>query len=275
MESIPINDIKTLIEWNLENSSTINGEVRFLFRGVSKSEHRLIPKICRTIKETSLAIDPSLRLKLLQDYLKIHLPAYGYDLHNYDEKHKLWKELFIAQHYGAATNLLDFTRNPLVGAFFACYKDEDFDSKIYAIRIQEQDWRKDKFDAESLNYNIASFDLLSSKNSEGFLGWSPYELPRTLFVVPPLIDKRIQAQIGIFCCFSQNNALIPLNEQNEFNGKEIHETGFIQEFLIKKESKEKIKKELNKLGINHMSLFPDMSGFGEFVTWKLLNNEAE
>jgi len=279
MEPITISSINDLIKWNSTLSKDKN-EVRFLFRGVTDEKYELKPKLYRDIKQGSAEIIKARirrRVNLLEDYLKIHLPAYGYDFHGLSEKGRLWREIFLAQHYGAATNLLDFTRNPMVAAYFAAKNSKNKkNGKIYAIRIQEQDWYSNrKFDPHELSYNIASYDLLSEKrkiDKKNFNGWSPYELKRPIFVVPPILDKRIQAQIGLFCC-------LPINEKTslidypEFKVENKNEPGFIQEFIIESNNKVNILDELNKTGVNHMSLFPDMNGFGEFVSWKLMNDK--
>lgn len=42
-------------------------------------------------------------------------------------------------------------------------------------------------------------------------------------------------------------------------------------FTIPKNAKYTILDQLNKVGINHSILFPDLNGFRRFVEWKLLN----
>ena len=266
--STTIKSIKDLIDWNIENTGKGKNEKRFLFRGVSDEKCKLIPKLYRRKGSSEIVSEntATIRENYLKDYLKIHLPGYGHDFHNYEEKHKEWKELFIAQHYGVPTNLLDFTRNPLVAAFFAVNEKSENNGLIYAVQIQEQDWTSSKFNHNSLDYNIASYDLLST-NSLG-----PYDLKRPIFIVPPHIDERIKAQIGVFCCFPKFEAPKPLNEYEGFKEKKEGEAGYIYKLKIDA-YKEDILDELHKIGINEISLFPDMSGFGEFVSRRLFDHD--
>jgi hypothetical protein len=46
---------------------------------------------------------------------------------------------------------------------------------------------------------------------------------------------------------------------------------YIKKWIIPTDVKERILDELNKIGINDATLFPDMKGFGDFVSWKLFN----
>lgn len=130
-----LQDLRNLIDWNLANTGDV---CRFVFRGVKDSRYLLIPKVSRTHNSFD-AIDKETacsRLDRLRSYLTVYLPAYGLNLHNLAGNEKLWTEMFVAQHYGAPTNLLDFTRNPLVPAFFACENDEK-DGTVYAFRVEE------------------------------------------------------------------------------------------------------------------------------------------
>ena len=43
------------------------------------------------------------------------------------------------QHYGAATCLMDFTRNPLVGLWFACWNSPSTKGRVLAINSVDYD----------------------------------------------------------------------------------------------------------------------------------------
>ena len=48
-----------------------------------------------------------------------------------------WNWLAIAQHHGLPTRLLDWSRNPLVAAFFAVERAHDDDSVVYAFKYNK------------------------------------------------------------------------------------------------------------------------------------------
>lgn len=266
--------VESIIKWNLETTSE-EGNPRFLFRGVSDCEYKLIPKIARNNTGGVSSEEMQKRMNLMKDYLRTHLPSYGLNLLPLSNLAlKECYEIFVAQHHGVPTNLLDFSRNPLVALYFSAIENPKKDGMVYAIRIEEQDYSKCPIDDSNKDYNIVSYDYLTDKllrDSDG----KPKgleTLDRTIFVAPPFVDDRIKAQIGIFCVFPVEKLKEPLNTHltrggaGNYEGAQAH----IVSFKIRKEDKQKIVEDLNKIGINSISLFPDLRGFGQFVTWKLI-----
>ena len=88
-------------------------------------------------------------------------------LKNYDkrEQKQLYDLELLAdlQHHGAATCLIDFTRNALVALWFACQKSDDADGKVFVVNIADQRTfleitHKDIKEAKSIS------DILQFKN---------------------------------------------------------------------------------------------------------------
>ncbi len=92
-----------------------------LFRGVSKSSYELEPSIARVP-----ATNKTARLEFESEvFNEFKIRAHPY-IKREPANDLEW--LFLAQHYGIPTRLLDWTSNPLVALYFAIekYPDEDF-----------------------------------------------------------------------------------------------------------------------------------------------------
>ena len=51
------------------------------------------------------------------------------------EAQSLESSIYLAQHYGLPTNLIDFTTDPKIALYFACEKEEDIDCSVYMYDI--------------------------------------------------------------------------------------------------------------------------------------------
>lgn len=97
---------------------------RWIFRGHSKPEWRLLPKIGRPLYA---GVDE----KMVFESWKRAAIEYVSMVPNSD-----WEWLAIAQHHGLATRLLDWTTNPLYACFFAVRESNSTNAIVYAGRFK-------------------------------------------------------------------------------------------------------------------------------------------
>src|SRR5438876_29628 len=104
-------------------------ENEWIFRGQRQYEWRLVPRIDRArfkkYRDKVKWNRAHHERRLLIDFRKGAWP------HSKLEQERHWEWLAIAQHYGLATRLLDWTRNPLAALYFAVEKKSESDSAVW------------------------------------------------------------------------------------------------------------------------------------------------
>ena len=144
----------------------------------------------------------------------------------------LWNVMSLAQHHGLPTRLLDWTTNPLVATYFACEGESDEDSAVWVV------W---------------GFE------SSPELPHNPKDIEQITPVSPMVISPRIQAQAGEFTVHP--------------NGKPIKEYlkpgDHIIKISIPQGQRLRILMQLDFLGVNRRSLFPDLDGLSQYLKWRV------
>lgn len=193
---------------NLVNKNTCP-----LYRGVSNSKYKLIPRIGRHWK---------LSVKLLKGIEILMLDQFKNDSYRHLEKtpNTEIELLSIAQHYGAATRLLDWTKNALVALYFACRENKKRNGAVY--------------------FSLAPHKLDTKYNND------PFSVSGTMYIDPLISTERIANQKGMFTITSDPT-------------REINDNVFLK-VIIKASSKDIILSSLNSYGINEASLFPGLEG---------------
>ena len=220
MNEITIFDFHTL-----HNFIISCDQKRTLYRGVKSTKYDLIPKIGRFNKFSAVTIEPAER-EILRIFRERSVP--------YLEKKEYsdWELLAIGQHHGLPTRLLDWTRNPLVAAFFAVEKEYDEDSVIFV-------------------YENTGF--VNTKECP-----DPFLVSKVIKFIPQHITKRIIAQSGVFTVHP--------------NPKENFQPENIEKLIIKNTFRKELKSILFKYGIHKASLFPDLDGLSEHLIWLKTNS---
>ena len=192
-----------------------------IYRGVRDSEkHVLVSKLGRLPLKAGRTLDKEEKtiLRLFKQQSRPYLEWLPSDD---------WEWLALAQHYGLPTRLLDWTRNPLVAAFFAVEKEHDGNSAIFVYKIPAY-----------INTDVNK---------------DPFKFGRIGKFIPTHITRRIAAQAGLFT--------IHPRPAEELTSKAI------EKIIIHNDARKPIKYILYSYGIHRASLFLDLDGLAKHITW--------
>jgi len=215
-------------------------EDNVVFRGHRCSSWSLQPKLARL----SLRSDKGVRqteANLVEAFKSRCLPYIDRDLADQ------WDLLAMAQHHGLATRLLDWTQNPLVALWF-CVRDPAIsdEGSVLAFAPEEQDFADKAI--------------------------SPFQVSKTMFFRPSHLNSRIVAQSGWFSIHRLSTKTAQFSTlERVARYKERVET-----LLIPSDAFADLRSELDRVGINEATLFPDLDGLTGYLTWlhSLLHDET-
>lgn len=222
----------------------------------------------------------SLEHRLFHDFSR-YLYAYRPDLIctvSEDEKSNTramqeWRQLSIAQHYGLPTRFLDFTTNVLVALFFAVEEPvtrrettkgqfEEQDSAVWCIEVPNrlkvwQVWKQGDVWLSPLEFAEEG----SAPPIDNFVD--------TAFV-PEHIDERIRAQGSVFMCEPRGKKCnwqlhVKLRNKTKINLNGKNKDTKTLKIRIPKEAREPLREQLDLVGINRATLFPDLGSAARYL----------
>jgi hypothetical protein len=233
--------------------STVSRFVRFvsqecgdddlvLFRGQPVDEP-LLPRIARSTLQ--LRDRPPLAEKqMIDEFQRRSIPLID------SQPSNDWDWLALAQHHGMATRLLDWSANPLAALWFAVEgfpeKDEngqDRDGVVWVFKPPKGD--------------VLALDEIRGK------GPGPFNRRRTSVFQPGHITRRIVAQSGWFTvhAYLAEGRFLALNKNNIYKSSLAKLVVPALYFGI-------LRDQLDRLGVNRGSLFPDLDGLCAQIQWQ-------
>lgn len=164
--------------------------------------------------------------------------------------------MFLMQHYGVPTRLLDWSESPLVALYFAVSNHLESDGALWILdpiklnalskvkREGELDFIPSFEDKYLINYTFQSMED------------TPHIELKPLATIATRNNVRIQAQQGVFTIHQLDRTPIDL----------LASTDHVKKITIKKEAKQKILEDLKLLGFSRFQLFPELASIGELVS---------
>lgn len=167
--------------------------------------------------------------------------------------------MFLMQHYGLPTRLLDWSESPLIALYFALEDHEkhpNTDAILWCLKPTELNNEANITTAGENNF-IPSFDdddIIKSYAIESVISSRVRLNP--IATIATRNNPRIQAQQGVFTIHHQARIAI-----NTLPNKE----NFLTSYIIRSDDRSKVLLELKTLGFSKFSLFPELSSISEHI----------
>lgn len=225
-----------------------DSELRYFFRGHSNKMYKIIPSIFRNgiIKYEN---------RMYHEAILKNPAQFPEDMSTFDKLVKM-------QHYELPTRLLDITTNPLVALFFACKGNETKDGVVFIFPMLNDQIKYYDSDSVSILSNLVklSIDFQFTRDKETLVYDIKQDNPifdgeyleaeatqDVLCVLPKFNNERIICQQGAFFIFGMD---ISKDKPAKFKDNPI-------KIIIKANYKKEILRDLQFLGIDEASLFPE------------------
>jgi len=151
--------------------------------------------------------------------------------------------LFLMQHYGLPTRLLDWSASVLIAAFFAVTDRPDEDGVVFAIEPRRMN--------AATNGDPTLVPTTSSPARELFVGAfdDRQTESRTIAVMTHEIDDRMLVQQAAFTIHGNEEPLDARSDAAEF----------VRRFDIPASAKQRLHSQLKIIGFRRFTLFPDLT----------------
>jgi hypothetical protein len=160
--------------------------------------------------------------------------------------------LFLMQHHGMPTRLLDWSESPLVALYFALRSDKDTDSALWVLLPTELNARS--------NYQ-PDYELEIPPFTDEFL----------INYKPSTIASERRSKLNPMAALAPRNSSRMLSQQGTFTinhreptpiedvGQDGAERDYVWRYTLPRDSKQHLRNQLRFLSVNEFQLFPELS----------------
>lgn len=240
-----ITDIHALINVMTRVNDLFGGQI--WWRGHSNTTYHLQPSVFRPREgDGGFEYEKNINYRFMQK-----APALRNDT---PVKDSWFDWLFLMQHYGLPTRLLDWTESPLIACYFAVEeaseKTQDVDGALFALNPYRLNYYQAKLSG-LLNSQVPQAFQIAQR---AFVSADPSQC-KVLAIAPNLIDIRMISQLSGFT----------IHDERDYLEENVKSDDFLVKFEIPAQSKEKLREQLKHAGLRPSSLFPDLEHLSKEV----------
>ncbi len=227
----------------------------YLYRGMTDVNFRLETSLSRNCKGAKKELEPC----ILMNFTK-----YG-ALEDPTIEKSVWRQMFMGQHHGLPTRLLDWSHSPLIALHFAT-SEHDLDQMdmhdcmIWRIDMKELHAmlpKKYKDVLEKNQTSVFSVNMLNEVTGSIDEYDSDMEDKSMVVIEPPSIDPRIVNQYSFF-------SIIPdaIDNLEDFFDKNTNNT---VKYVIKKELRWRIRDMLDQQNVSERMVYGGLDGLCKWL----------
>jgi hypothetical protein len=152
--------------------------------------------------------------------------------------------LAIAQHYGLPTRLLDWTRNPVIALYFACWEEPDQHGAVYLLQPADLN-RQASAEVGPIRGDV--YDAQVSEDRRLLQRYGSGEVEHGCVALNPTYNShRILLQKGAFTLHADRTPITHADAPT------------LTAIPVLAEDKDRLLDELAVIGIDEMSIFPEL-----------------
>jgi hypothetical protein len=247
-------EIETLREYMEKVEELMTPQVPLWYRGVGTASHQLIPSLYRHPSITGPDDLMELEERILQRFRERSIPYQPIRLEGD------WELLFLMQHFGVPTRLLDWTENPYIGLFFALtdaridYATGIADGPAAVWVLKPEAWNQHTLSDISYDGGVLSI------GSDPLKSYKPLENPKFMRVAPVAMyglhnSPRIVAQRGVFTIFGKAaESLEGAYTANDYPADTLVKLEFPPDKVAN------LRESLMAIGVTDSVVYPDLAG---------------
>jgi hypothetical protein len=246
----------TKIEQVVEVGTTLP---RSWFRGHPKAYGNLTPKLYRK-QFNYMRPRENFELSLIESF-KRGAPVLEHSIPD-EEDHIGW--LFLMQHHGLPTRLLDWTKSILVALYFVVDKYPSENGELWAMYPEALNKRSGFHGIPLRNYKGLLYYAMEPWYSRDKLikELGLEKAPNyPLAVAPPMNFTRMMAQLSEF-------TIHPAPQQGDSILELLPNKKHLVRYMIPASKKEGLQWDLSALGITRRTLFPDLDALSEDIIYE-------